>query len=190
MPNVVVEYTANIRAEADIPALLKTINRTVQEAGRGAFAVAAVRVRALCCEDYVIGDDDPDYAFVIINVRLAKGRAEEDVRRTFDAVWQAVKAHLASVSARRMLAISMDVEVRRPPGLQAQPPARALRHQADRPDGGELVRGSRRCCASHLTMRRAFAARLPGGYATRSSPHPEAPAQRASKDAGRHRRPT
>jgi 5-carboxymethyl-2-hydroxymuconate isomerase len=110
MPNIVVEYTANIRAEADIPGLLKTVSSTVQQAGRGAFAVAAVRVRAVCCEDYVIGDDDPDYAFVIVSARLARGRPEEDKRRTFDAVWQAIKAHLAPVSAKRMLAISMDVE--------------------------------------------------------------------------------
>lgn len=110
MPNIVVEYTANIRAEADIPALLRTISRTVQEAGGGAFPVAAVRVRGVCCEEYVIGDDDPDYAFVIITARVAKGRPEADKRRAFDAVWQAVKAHLAPVSARRMLAISMDVE--------------------------------------------------------------------------------
>ncbi len=109
MPNIVVEYTANIRAEADIPGLLKAISRTIQAAGQGAFAVAAVRVRAVCCEDYVIGDDDPDYAFVLINARLAKGRPEEDKRRTFDAVWKAVQAHLAPVSASRMLAISMDV---------------------------------------------------------------------------------
>ncbi len=109
MPNIVVEYTANIRAEADIPGLLKAISRTVQEVGRGAFALAAVRVRAIECQDYVIGDDDPDYAFVLIDARLAKGRAEEDVRRTFDAVWKAVQAHLAPVSAKRMLAITMDV---------------------------------------------------------------------------------
>ena len=110
MPNIVVEYTANIRAEADIPGLLKTISRTIQEAGNGTFAVAAVRVRAAEFQDYVIGDDDPDYAFVLINARVAKGREEEDKRRTFDAVWKAVQAHLAPVSAKRMLAISMDVE--------------------------------------------------------------------------------
>ncbi len=110
MPNVVVEYTDNIKAEADIPGLLKVIARTVIEAGQGVFPTAGIRVRALELKDYVIADDDPEYAFVSLTVRVAKGRSEEDKARTFGAVWEAVKAHLAPVYARRFMAINMDVE--------------------------------------------------------------------------------
>ena len=110
MPNIVVEYSANIAADADVPGLLKTIASTVIEAGQGAFAMAAVRVRAYQADDYVIGDGDASYAFVNVTVRLAKGRPEADRVRTFDAVWAAVKTHLDPVDRKWVLAISMDVE--------------------------------------------------------------------------------
>ena len=110
MPNIVVEYSANIAQDADVPGLLKTIAATVIEAGQGAFAMAAVRVRAYRAEDFVIGDGDASYAFVNVTVRLAKGRPEADRVRTFDAVWAAVKAHLDPVDRKWTLAISMDVE--------------------------------------------------------------------------------
>ncbi len=110
MPNAIVEYSANIRGEADIPGLLKVIADTIITAGQGVFPTAGIRVRAHACEDYVIGDGDPSYAFVSIGVRVAKGRPEEDKRRTFDAVFAAVKAHLDPVDRSWTLAISMDVE--------------------------------------------------------------------------------
>ena len=110
MPNVVVEYSANIAGEADIPGLLKAIADTMVAAGKGLIPVAGVRVRAVRYDDYVIGDGDPDYAFVMITAKLAQGRAEADKRHCFDAVWEAVRAHLGPVDASRVLAISMDVE--------------------------------------------------------------------------------
>src|SRR4051794_37027637 len=110
MPNVVVEYSANIADEADIPGLLKAITTTVISAGQGAFPTAGIRARAYRCDDYVIADGHASYAFVSINVRVAKGRAEEDKKRTFDAVFEAVKAHLDPVDRDWTLAISMDVE--------------------------------------------------------------------------------
>ena len=110
MPNVVVEYTDNIRAEADIPGLLKAIADTIQSAGQGAIPIAAVRIRAIELHDWYMGDGKPEYAFVNLTVKLAKGRPEEDKVRTFNAVWEVVKAHLKPVDESRVLAISMDVE--------------------------------------------------------------------------------
>jgi 5-carboxymethyl-2-hydroxymuconate isomerase len=110
MPNITVEYSANIAQALDAPGLCKLIASTVIEAGQGAFAVAAVRVRAYRADDYVIADGDPSYAFVNITARLAKGRPESDRVRTFGAVWDAVKAHLDPVDRKWVLAISMDVE--------------------------------------------------------------------------------
>ncbi len=110
MPQVTVEYTNNIARDADIRGLLSVIADTVQAAGQGAFPKAAVKIRAIGYDDYIIADDKPDYAFVSIGVRVAKGRPEEDRRRTFDAVWEAVKTHLKPVDEAWTLALSMDVE--------------------------------------------------------------------------------
>ena len=108
MPNVVVEYSDNIRADADIPGLLKAIAAAV--IASDVFPTAGIRVRAHACEDYVIADGDPSYAFVSIAARVARGRPEADRKRAFDAVFEAVKAHLEPVDRKWTLAISMDVE--------------------------------------------------------------------------------
>jgi 5-carboxymethyl-2-hydroxymuconate isomerase len=110
MPNIVVEYSANIAGDADIPGLLKTVAATILEVSQGGIPVAAVRARAYRADDYVIGDGDPSYAFVNITVRLAKGRPEDMKVRVFDAVFAVVKRHLEPVDRKWTLAISMDVE--------------------------------------------------------------------------------
>ena len=110
MPNITVEYSANIAQALDAGALCRLIASTVVSAGQGAFATAAVRVRAYRADDYCIADGDPSYAFVNITVRLARGRPEADRTRTFGAVWEAEKAHLEAVDRQWTLAISMDVE--------------------------------------------------------------------------------
>ena len=108
MPNVVVEYSGNIRDEADIPGLLKAIAETV--IASGVFPTAGIRVRAHECQDYVVADGDPTYAFVSIGVRVARGRPEADRKRAFDAVFEVVKRRLDPVDRTWTLAISMDVE--------------------------------------------------------------------------------
>ena len=107
MPQVVVEYSSNIAADADIATLVKLIARTIES--KGVFQVAAIKVRAIGYEDFVVADDDPRNAFVSINVTVAKGRPEDGKRLTFDAVFEAVKAHLRPVDERWILALSMDV---------------------------------------------------------------------------------
>lgn len=108
MPNVVVEYSANIAADADIPGLCRTIAQTIIAADL--VPTAGIRVRAYRCEDYVIADGKPEYAFVSLSAKLARGRPEADKQRCFDAVFKAVKAHLEPVDRKWVLALSMDVE--------------------------------------------------------------------------------
>jgi 5-carboxymethyl-2-hydroxymuconate isomerase len=108
MPNVVVEYSANIAADADIPGLCRTIAETIIAADL--VPVAGIRVRAYRCDDYFIADGKPEYGFVSLTAKLARGRPEEDVRRCFDEVFKAVKAHLAPADNKWVLALSMDVE--------------------------------------------------------------------------------
>ena len=108
MPNVVVEYSANISAEADIPGLCRTIAETIIAAEL--VPTAGIRVRACRYDDYFIADGKPEYAFVSLTAKLAQGRPEAEVRRCFDEVFRAVKAHLEPVDKAWVLALSMDVE--------------------------------------------------------------------------------
>lgn len=108
MPHIIVEYTDNIRADARVPALLKTIN-DVLIAQDGVFPIGGIRSRALALTDYRMADGEEDYAFVHITLKIGTGRPEATRKAACDALFEAVKAHFAELYARRYLALSMEL---------------------------------------------------------------------------------
>jgi 5-carboxymethyl-2-hydroxymuconate isomerase len=109
MPHVIVEYTDNIAAEADIPQLLRMIAERCADSG-GVLPLAGVRVRAIRLTDYVIADGRPEYAFVNVTVKMGRGRDQAFKTAFFGALFDRIKAHFAPLSASRPLALSMYIE--------------------------------------------------------------------------------
>ncbi len=108
MPHVIVEYTDNIRADANVPVLLKTIH-DVLIAQDGVFPTGGIRSRAMALTDYRMADGAADYAFVHVTLRIGAGRDEAVKKKACDALFDAIKAHFADLYARRYLALSMEV---------------------------------------------------------------------------------
>ena len=108
MAHVIVEYTANIRADAAVPALLKTINDTLI-AQRGVFPVGGIRSRAIELADFRMADGAADYAFVHVTFKIGAGRDAATKKRTCDALFEAIKGHFADLYAKRLLALSMEL---------------------------------------------------------------------------------
>lgn len=107
MPHIIVEYTDNISAEADVAALLPKLNRVLIEQG-GAFPIGGIRSRAIELSDYCVADGAEDDAFVHVTVKIAGGRPEEVKKKAFDELFEVVKAHFASLYEKRSLALSME----------------------------------------------------------------------------------
>src|SRR5450631_2492572 len=93
MPHITVEYTANLKPEADIPGLLAKING-VMIAQDGVFPVGGIRSRAVELADYRVADGGADDAFVHVTVKIGAGRDEAVKKRTFDALFETIRAHL------------------------------------------------------------------------------------------------
>ena len=114
MPHIVVEYSSNLRDGGDLPSLLKKINASmIAERGPDGpiFPAAGIRSRAIAVDDWCVADgSNADDAFVHLTVRIAKGRTDAQKRQAFDAVFEIVKEHFASIYATRGLALSMDVD--------------------------------------------------------------------------------
>jgi 5-carboxymethyl-2-hydroxymuconate isomerase len=110
MPHVIVEYTANLIPEADIPGMLRMIAERCAKDSGGVLPLAGIRVRAISLVDYVIADGNAEYAFVNITVKLGAGRDPDFKKSFFGALFEHVQAYLAPVSAARPLAISMYLE--------------------------------------------------------------------------------
>jgi len=108
VPHLIVEYTANLKDEGDIPALLRKANRVLIDQS-GVFPVGGIRSRAIEITDWCIADGDDDYAFVHVTLKIGAGREDSVKRRATDALFDMIKAHFADLHARRYLALSMEL---------------------------------------------------------------------------------
>ncbi|NGP57941.1 5-carboxymethyl-2-hydroxymuconate Delta-isomerase [Paenibacillus thiaminolyticus] len=108
MPHIIVEYTSNIKEEANIPSLLQTIHRVLL-ARRDSFPIGGIRSRAIELHDYLVADGAEDDAFVHITLKIGSGRSEQVKRNTCGALFDAVKAHFAPLFDQRYLALSLEL---------------------------------------------------------------------------------
>jgi 5-carboxymethyl-2-hydroxymuconate isomerase len=109
MPQIVIEYTDNIKPEAAIPALLKKINDTIIGQSGGIFPPGGTRSRAIELKDYRMADGEADYAFVHTTFKIGAGRTAEQKKKVCDELFDVIKTHFAELFARRYLALSMEL---------------------------------------------------------------------------------
>lgn len=107
MPHFVVEYTDNLKEETDIRELLKKAN-TILMAQDGAFPIGGIRSRAIELKDYVMSDDEEDYAFVHASLTIGAGRSKEVVKKVCDELFAMMTDHFAELFEQRYLALSME----------------------------------------------------------------------------------
>jgi 5-carboxymethyl-2-hydroxymuconate isomerase len=109
MPQFILEYTDNIKAEADIPGLLKKVNDTIIGQEGGVFPIGGTRSRAIELKDYRMADGAADYAFVHATFKIGAGRSDAQKKRVCDALFEMMKEHFAALFSTRYLALSMEL---------------------------------------------------------------------------------
>lgn len=108
MPHLIYEYTDNLKAEGDIPGLLRKTNQVVIAQG-GVFPIGGIRSRAICLTDYCVADGSADDAFVHLTFKMGAGRTAEEKQKVGDELFAMLKDHFADLFARRGLALSMEI---------------------------------------------------------------------------------
>jgi 5-carboxymethyl-2-hydroxymuconate isomerase len=108
MAHLIIEYTANIKAEANVPALLQKANDIII-AQDGVFPIGGIRSRAIELTDYRMADGAADYAFVHATLKIGAGRSAPAKMRVCDELFEMMKQHFASLFAKRYLALSMEL---------------------------------------------------------------------------------
>lgn len=108
MPHIVIEYSANLRDRLELPDFLATVHQAALETG--VFPVGGIRTRAYAAEHYVIADGHPDNAFVHIGLRIGPGRDLDTRKRACEAIFAAVRQHLAPLYDALPLGISLDMQ--------------------------------------------------------------------------------
>lgn len=108
MPHFIIEYTDNLKAEADIPGLLKKIH-AVFLSHNDIFPAGGIRSRAIELHDYRIADGMEDDAFVHAILKIGAGRPEKVRKEICDELFGVMKDHFADLFAKRYLALSMEL---------------------------------------------------------------------------------
>src|SRR5262252_7771101 len=107
MPHLIVEYSANLETELDVPSLVRTVHEAA--IATGVFPLGGIRTRAQRRDVYCIADGNPANRFLHLDIKIAAGRPLEVRKRAGDAIFGAVSGHMAPIFARHPLAISMEI---------------------------------------------------------------------------------
>ncbi|HHY72336.1 MAG TPA: 5-carboxymethyl-2-hydroxymuconate Delta-isomerase [Bacillus bacterium] len=108
MPHIIIEYTHNIKAEANISGLLEKVHAVII-AKSPLFPIGGLRSRAIELQDYRVADGKEDDAFVHVTLKIGAGRSEEEKKNTCDELFEAIKAHFSELFSKRYLALSMEL---------------------------------------------------------------------------------
>lgn len=108
MPHVIIEYTANVEADARIPELMRVLN-DVLIGHSDVFPIGGIRTRALRLDQYRMADGAADDAFIHVMLRIKAGRPKTVTGPICAAMFDAMRAHLADVFARRYLGLTLEL---------------------------------------------------------------------------------
>lgn len=93
MPNLTLEYTANLPA-VDLAAVLAECNRTAADSGQ--FSEIDIKSRAVRVDDFVIGTEAGDRAFVYVTFALLAGRSPEIKRDLSQRLQTVLQKHFTA----------------------------------------------------------------------------------------------
>jgi len=114
MPHLVILYTPNLEADADMQRLCRTLADTMlaqkDEEGRQVYPTGGTRVLAFPAAHYAVADGSDDHAFAYLNLRMAAGRSDAVKKRIGDAITACAKAHFAPLLAKRHVGITFQID--------------------------------------------------------------------------------
>ena len=109
MPHFRIEYSSNLDALIDMASVVDVVRKAAVETG--IFPLGGIRVRALRCEHYAIGDGNPNLGFLDMVLRLGEGRDLATRKKAGEHIFRALSAHLDPVFAKVKFALSFDMQI-------------------------------------------------------------------------------
>ena len=114
MPHLVILYTPNIEADADMGGLARKLADTMlaqkDDEGRQVFPTGGTRVLAYPAVHHAVADTSGDHAFAYLNLRMASGRSDALKQRIGDALSACARAHFAPLLAQRHVGITFQID--------------------------------------------------------------------------------
>jgi 5-carboxymethyl-2-hydroxymuconate isomerase len=114
MPHLVMLYTPQLDAEADIGGLCRKLADTMlavrDESGAPVFPTGGTRVLAYAAAHHAVADGSGDHAFIYFNLRMARGRSAAVHRAVGEALAATVRKQLAPLLAARPVGLTLQID--------------------------------------------------------------------------------
>ena len=114
MPHLVILYTPNLDAEADMSKLCRSLADTMlavrDEQGKQVFPTGGTRVLAYPAAHYAVADGEEDYAFMYLNIRMGAGRSAAVKQKAGDQLLAVVKEHFAPIFEQELVGITLQID--------------------------------------------------------------------------------
>lgn len=106
MPHLIVEYTSNLKKDAEISALLKKgIEALVGEG----YPLYGMRARGVEIGEYLLADGKRDCVMVHGIIKVAPGHTPEHKQQTCQVVFDVMRAHFADAFSGRCFMLSVEI---------------------------------------------------------------------------------
>ena len=108
MAHFIYEYSANLPADMlDMPGLMEKMHGA--GAASGIFPLAGIRSRAIRCEEYRVGDGNPDNGFLNLSMKVGRGRDLDTRCAIGETLFAIMVDHLQPLFDSRGLAVSFEL---------------------------------------------------------------------------------
>jgi 5-carboxymethyl-2-hydroxymuconate isomerase len=108
MPNIIVEYSANLSSAVSWPDVLKSLQRTA--GAMPELPTTGLRTRAYCCDHAIVSDGEPENAFVHAVLRMGHGRSDEAKQRIGEGLFGSLSESLAPLFDARPLSLTFEIQ--------------------------------------------------------------------------------
>ncbi|WP_418316260.1 5-carboxymethyl-2-hydroxymuconate isomerase [Piscinibacter sakaiensis] len=114
MPHLVVCYSANLEAQADMSRFCRSAVDALlsvrDDAGKPVFPTGGTRAFAYPAAHFAVADGSGDHGFVYINLRMAAGRSAAIHAAAGAALSGAVREHFAPLLAQRHFGLTVQID--------------------------------------------------------------------------------
>ncbi|MEM8562473.1 MAG: 5-carboxymethyl-2-hydroxymuconate isomerase [Pseudomonadota bacterium] len=108
MAHFIYEYSANLTPdELDLSGLMAKMHE--QASASGIFPLKGLRSRAIRCDDFRVGDGNPDNAFINLSMKVGRGRDENTRLTVGRQLFEVLLSHFDELQRRRAIAISFEM---------------------------------------------------------------------------------
>lgn len=114
MPHLVLLYTPDLEADADIPGLCRALADSMleqrDETGKAVFPTGGTRVLAYPAAHCAIADGKGEYGFLYANLRMGSGRSAAVHKAVGDNLLQVLKGRLDGLLQQRPIGITLQID--------------------------------------------------------------------------------